>query len=153
MNGLHPVMQAALAPWSPPPAVESMNDDDTYVVDLVDNRVVRQCSSDLLRAGGSIPVGLGQAVLTGIQARHRIAYEAERQATLGKPSEVDELRAERDEMLKALLAEQEWQQRQEAGALDPEWDYELMVANKRRTAIARQIVREAVRQAFSELVA
>lgn len=87
MSALHPVMQAALAPWSPPPAADRLNDDDTYVVDLLNNRVVRRCSSDLLRAGGSIPVGLGQAVLTGMQARNRIAYEAERRSRIGKPSE------------------------------------------------------------------
>ena len=40
-------------------------------------------------------------------------------------------------MLEALQAEQEWREREAAGALDPEWDYERMVGDKRRAAIAR----------------
>lgn len=46
----------------------------------------------------------------------------------------DELIAE---MLAALQAEQEWREREDAGAIDPEWDYELMVGTKRRAAIAK----------------
>ncbi|MNR63365.1 hypothetical protein D3C85_1856580 [compost metagenome] len=41
------------------------------------------------------------------------------------------------EMLAALQAEEEWRSREAAGALDPEWDYEVMVGNKRRAAIAK----------------
>lgn len=41
------------------------------------------------------------------------------------------------EMLEALQAEQEWRDREAAGALDPEWDYEFMVGRKRRAAIAK----------------
>lgn len=40
------------------------------------------------------------------------------------------------EILAALEAEQEWQDRFHAGAIDPEWDYEEMVGSKRRNAIA-----------------
>lgn len=78
-------IREALAPFAPyAPPVESLNDDDTYVVDLGRNCVVRQCSAALLRSGGSIPVGLNQAVMTGMQARHHIAYEQDRRANLGK---------------------------------------------------------------------
>lgn len=80
MNALHPVMQAALAPWAPPPAVDRLNDDDAYIVDLRGNCVVRQCSRELARSG--ISVTLGHAVMTGMQARHHMAYEAERRAQL-----------------------------------------------------------------------
>lgn len=41
------------------------------------------------------------------------------------------------ELLEALQAEQEWRDRERDGALDPEWDYELMVGAKRRAAIAK----------------
>lgn len=41
------------------------------------------------------------------------------------------------ELLAALEAEQEWREREAAGALDPEWDYERMVGDKRRAAIAK----------------
>lgn len=41
------------------------------------------------------------------------------------------------ELLEALEAEHEWREREEAGALDPDWDYEVMVGNKRRAAIAK----------------
>lgn len=41
------------------------------------------------------------------------------------------------ELLDALQAEEEWRAREEAGDLDPEWDYETMVAAKRRAAIAK----------------
>ena len=39
-------------------------------------------------------------------------------------------------LLEALIAEQEWRDREAAGALDPEWDYEILVGAKRRAAIA-----------------
>ena len=41
------------------------------------------------------------------------------------------------ELLEALQAEQEWQDRADAGELDPEWSYERIVGNKRRAAIAK----------------
>lgn len=41
------------------------------------------------------------------------------------------------ELLEALEAEQEWRAREEAGALDPEWDYDTMVASRRRAAISK----------------
>lgn len=41
------------------------------------------------------------------------------------------------ELLEALEAEQEWRAREEAGALDPEWDYDTMVASRRRAVIAK----------------
>jgi hypothetical protein len=40
------------------------------------------------------------------------------------------------ELLKALKKEQEWREREQAGALDDEWDYETMVGQYRRAAIA-----------------
>ena len=42
-------------------------------------------------------------------------------------------------LLDALQAEEEWRAREAAGAIDPEWDYEVMVGNKRRAAIARAV--------------
>lgn len=45
--------------------------------------------------------------------------------------------AQRDLLLEALLAEQEWRAREDSGEIDPEWDYEHMVGDKRRTAIAK----------------
>lgn len=41
------------------------------------------------------------------------------------------------DLLEALQAEQEWRARDEVGAIDPEWDYERMVGDKRRAAIAK----------------
>jgi len=41
------------------------------------------------------------------------------------------------ELLEALRAEQEWRDRERDGALDPEWDYETMVGQRRRAAIAK----------------
>jgi hypothetical protein len=80
-------IREALAPYVPyAPPVERLNDDDAYVVDLGRNCIVRQCSAALLRSGGSIPVGLNQAVMTGMHARHHISYEQERRAKLGKPA-------------------------------------------------------------------
>lgn len=47
---------------------------------------------------------------------------------------------EREELIAALLwalrAEDEWRRREAAGALDPEWDYEGMVGDWRRAALA-----------------
>ena len=42
-----------------------------------------------------------------------------------------------NELVAALQAEQEWREREEQGALDPEWDYETMVGAKRRAALAK----------------
>lgn len=78
-------IREALAPFAPyvpySPPVETLNDDDTYIVDLNNNRVIRQCSSELARSG--ISVTLGHAVMTGMQARHHIEREAARLASLG----------------------------------------------------------------------
>jgi hypothetical protein len=41
------------------------------------------------------------------------------------------------DLLAALRAEQEWREREAAGAIDPDWDYERMVGDKRRAAIAK----------------
>jgi hypothetical protein len=41
------------------------------------------------------------------------------------------------ELLAALEKEEEWRGREAAGELDPEWDYELMVGQYRRAAIAK----------------
>lgn len=40
-------------------------------------------------------------------------------------------------LLAALQAEEEWRARDADGELDPEWDYDTMVAAKRRAAIAQ----------------
>lgn len=39
-------------------------------------------------------------------------------------------------LLEALQKEQEWHDRMACGAIDPEWDYETMVGQYRRAAIA-----------------
>lgn len=41
------------------------------------------------------------------------------------------------DLLDALLAEQEWRAREADGEIDPEWNYERMVGDKRRAAIAK----------------
>lgn len=41
------------------------------------------------------------------------------------------------DLLAACQAEDEWRAREAAGALDPAWDYDLMVASKRREAMAK----------------
>jgi hypothetical protein len=41
------------------------------------------------------------------------------------------------DLLDALEKEQEWQDRARAGELDPDWDYETMVGQYRRAAIAK----------------
>lgn len=41
------------------------------------------------------------------------------------------------ELLEALNREQEWRDREAVGALDEEWDYETMVGQYRRAAIAK----------------
>lgn len=41
------------------------------------------------------------------------------------------------DLLAALEAEEEWRAREDAGELDPDWDYDTMVASKRRAAIAK----------------
>lgn len=40
------------------------------------------------------------------------------------------------QLLEALQKEEEWRAREAAGELDPEWDYEQMVGQYRRAAIA-----------------
>lgn len=58
--------------------------------------------------------------------------------TIGTPSEANaHLIAAAPDLLAASQAEQEWRDREEAGALDPEWDYETMVGSKRRAAITK----------------
>jgi len=58
-----------------------------------------------------------------------------------KPGTVEEanayLIAAAPELLEALRLEEEWQARAADGALDPEWDYEVMVGAKRRAALAK----------------
>lgn len=44
------------------------------------------------------------------------------------------------DLLAALEAEEEWRGREEAGALDPGWDYETLVGNKRRAALMKATV-------------
>ncbi len=41
------------------------------------------------------------------------------------------------DLLAALEAEEEWRARAQAGAIDPDWHYETMVAALRRAAIAK----------------
>ena len=47
------------------------------------------------------------------------------------------LMAAAPELLAALEKEAEWRGREAAGAIDPEWDYETMVGQHRRAAIAK----------------
>ncbi len=43
------------------------------------------------------------------------------------------------DLLAALQKEREWREREAAGELDPEWDYETMVGKHRRNAIAKAL--------------
>lgn len=77
---LHPVMAAALRPFAPPQssvharAGDGINDDDVYVVHVATKRVLDRfgCKSALAEAAhrDGLRVGVGTAVLTGMQARH-----------------------------------------------------------------------------------
>lgn len=49
-----------------------------------------------------------------------------------------------EEALAALKAEQEWRNREAAGEIDEEWDYEAMVGAKRRAAISKALLAEAL---------
>jgi len=49
----------------------------------------------------------------------------------------ERIRSAAPELLAALESEEEWRAREDAGELDPEWDYDTMVASKRRAAIAK----------------
>lgn len=64
MSNLHPIMAEALAPFV---QHRSLNDDDIYVVDVRTRTVVRHVSNNARATG--FHVALGQALLTGMQAR------------------------------------------------------------------------------------
>lgn len=65
-------------------------------------------------------------------------YAKQTQSVLaGYREDVRRLQSLNKDLLEALEAEEEWRGREAAGALDPEWDYETMVAAKRRAAIAK----------------
>ena len=51
--------------------------------------------------------------------------------------EHDSARAAVAELIEALRKEDEWSRREAEGAIDPEWDYESMVGQYRRAALAR----------------
>lgn len=61
---LHPVMAEALSPFVQP---RRLNDDDIYVVDIRTKTVIRMVSNNARSIG--FHVTLGQALLTGMQAR------------------------------------------------------------------------------------
>lgn len=64
MNNIHPIMAEALAPFALP---RRLNDDDIYLVDVRTRTVVRMVSNNARDVG--FHVALGQALLTGMQAR------------------------------------------------------------------------------------
>lgn len=64
MNNIHHIMAEALAPFVQP---RSLNDDDIYLVDVRTRTVVRMVSNNARATG--FHVALGQALLTGMQAR------------------------------------------------------------------------------------
>lgn len=73
MDAMHPVMVKCLAPFAPPPALRSLNDDDIYVVNLRTRTVVQEygassASAAAARAEG-LPLKPGHALVTGMQAR------------------------------------------------------------------------------------
>lgn len=59
------------------------------------------------------------------------------QAVANSAVEVREARAAVAELIEALRKEDEWRKREADGAIDPEWDYETMVGQYRRAALAR----------------
>lgn len=75
---LHPVFAQALAPFAPPQssvhAGDGINDDDIYIVDVRTKRIIERhgCKSVVAQSArfGDMPVEIGQALLTGMQARH-----------------------------------------------------------------------------------
>lgn len=53
------------------------------------------------------------------------------------PERMRRLLDEREELIAALRAEQEWRDRERDGAIDPEWDYEFLVGSQRRAVLAK----------------
>lgn len=76
---MHPVFAQALRPFAPPQSAvcahsgDGINDDDVYVVHVATKRVLDRfgCKSALAEAArrDGLRVGVGTAVLTGMQAR------------------------------------------------------------------------------------
>lgn len=64
MNNIHPIMADALAPFV---QSRSLNDDDIYLIDVRTRTVVRHVSNNARATG--FHVGVGQALLTGMQAK------------------------------------------------------------------------------------
>lgn len=76
---MHEIMKQALAPFAPPQSNvhvrvgDGLNDDDIYVVNVITKRVIEHhgCKSATAQAAryGDLPVEVGQALVTGMQAR------------------------------------------------------------------------------------
>lgn len=64
-------------------------------------------------------------MLTPIAQSHLAALE----------SELARVTKQRDALRNALQAAEEWDARENAGTIDDEWDYQIMVAYKRRNAL------------------
>lgn len=77
-SNLHPIFEQALAPFlGKAPFTErvtqrrSWNDDDVYIVDVRDGRIVQHIPASMRKARWTRYEALpGQAVLTGMQAKH-----------------------------------------------------------------------------------
>ena len=67
MDSLHPVMRQALSPFIP--QRQDVNDDDAYVIDIRSRQIVRHVGAMSNWRRDQLPVQLGQAFVSGIQAK------------------------------------------------------------------------------------
>ena len=69
MSNLHPIFEQALKPFIPP-ETWAINDDDVYVVDIANRRVLRRVGRMQEMRHQTVPLAIGEALLAGMQAKH-----------------------------------------------------------------------------------
>lgn len=67
MANLHPVMQQALAPFTPPRP--SINDDDVYIIDIRSRQIVSHVGAMRTWRHSKVAVPVGCAAVSGLQAK------------------------------------------------------------------------------------